>query len=171
MPHFTLQFSFVLVSFLSCKFYLKFIFSKIKALLSILFLVGVYKRIVSGDLILGELTLRFRRSRVYWLIVQHVLAFGNVTLGGGLIEFSSAMGTLNVIAVIANRWRWQIAELASCGQVCLHLLGRAYGVNEILVFAPPVRLHLWFLRFLKHAKRQPFHSFRTNDILRFSLKQ
>lgn len=93
---------------------------------------------------------------MYRLIVQHVLAFGNVTLSGGLIEFSSAMGTLNVIAVIANRRRWQIAELPSCGQVCLHLLRRAYGVNEILVFATPVRLHLRLLRSLELLLSESF---------------
>lgn len=97
-------------------------------------------------------------------IVQHVLAFGNVTVGGSLIEFSSAMGTLNVIAGIANWRRWQIAELASCGQMCLHLLGRAYGVNEILVFTPPIRLYFRFLRFLKHVKKQPSHPFKTINI-------
>lgn len=116
----------------------------------------------------AELTPWFRRSRVFWLIVQHVFAFGNVTLGGGLIEFSSAVGTLNVIVVIANRRRWQIAELASSGQVCLYLFGRAYGVNEILVFAPPIRLYLRLLRFLKHAKRQSV-SFLQIDISRPSL--
>lgn len=93
---------------------------------------------------------------MYRLIVQHVLAFGNVTVGGGFIEFSSAMGTLNVIVVIANWRRWQIAELASCGQMCLHLLGRTYGVNEILVFTPPIRLYFRFLRFLHLFFNEPF---------------
>lgn len=86
---------------------------------------------------------------MHWLVVQHVLAFGDVTLGGTLVELSPAVGTLYVLAGIADWRRRQIAEFSSRCQMRLHLLSRPYGVDEVLVLAPPVGLHLWFLRFLK----------------------
>lgn len=88
---------------------------------------------------------RFRCPHMYRLVVQHVLAFGNVTLGGGLVESSLAMGTLNVIAIIADRRGRQVAQLPTSGQVRLHLLGRAYGFDKVFVFTTPIRLYLRFL--------------------------
>lgn len=77
-----------------------------------------------------------------WLrfIVQHRRALGNVSRGCTLIEPSLAMGTLNVIQILRRRWRWQVREFATPGQMGLHFFSRTNRRNKLLVLLPPVAL-------------------------------
>ena len=96
----------------------------------------------------GCLAFRLGWRTRFWLVVHHSLAFGNMTFRSRLIEFTSAMRTLDVIARVAWRRWWQIAQFSTCCQVSLDLLRWSYGIYEILVFTAPVWLHfrlvVWF---------------------------
>jgi len=94
------------------------------------------------------LTSQFR-SHMHRFIVKHVFAFANMPLCCGLIKLSATMWTLNVITGITG-WRWwQVGGVYSFRYRCLILLGRTNRIDEILVFAPPIRFHLRFFRCLK----------------------
>lgn len=89
-----------------------------------------------------SLASRSRRARVRRLVMEHTLALGNVPFGGGLVELSSTMRALDVIAGIAGGWLRQITQLPTCRYVYLRLLGVADRGDEVVVLAPPVRLQL-----------------------------
>lgn len=80
------------------------------------------------------------------LFVMHALADRDVPLRGGPIELPAAVLALDVIAGIAGRRGWQIAQIPTRRQSCLRLPRVANRADEFLVLAPPVRLRLRLLR-------------------------
>lgn len=93
-----------------------------------------------------------RRLRL--LLVLHTFANRDVPLRGGRIELSAAVIALDVIAGIAGRrWR-QIVHIFTRRQSCLRVSRVADRVDEVLVFAPPIRFGYRLLRLrLKTYKR------------------
>lgn len=74
------------------------------------------------------------------LVVDHVGTEWYVPLCGLLIESSLAVRALNVVGVLRWWWRRQISQLAAASQMRLHLLGGAYGLNELLMLLAPIAL-------------------------------
>lgn len=83
-------------------------------------------------------SLRFRGR--FRFVVQHGGALRNVSFGSGLIEAARTVRTLHVVWIL--RWwrRGQIRQLATLGEMGLHLFGRPDGLDELFVLPTPVAL-------------------------------
>lgn len=81
----------------------------------------------------------------------------------GFVELSLAVRALDVVRVVGRGRRRQVRQLAALFEMILHLLGRAYVVDEFLVLQSPIRFRCYY--FLKE-RASPTSMRELDEILR-----